>query len=180
MSIGLGVNVAIVVALCAGLFVMLAWVWAKALEGRPVKARRRGVGPARLISTPLVLVALAATTWPRHRVPHSELLFSSYAAVVLSAIMALVLFDQDLRRRAEDPPTRHRLTAWGIAGMAAIVIAVVSLAAPSAVETGDLAGALQPPMAMLVFLTVAGLDILLAQAIRRRWHRRAAEARIGL
>jgi hypothetical protein len=177
MSLGPALSIAIVVVLCVGLFVMLAWVWARALEVREPKARRRRLGRGQLIALPVLLILGGGRSWSPPGVTDSGLLIGLRVTIALALILALVLFDQDLRRRADDPPTRHRLTAWGVAAIGAVLAAVAATTAATAAATGDLAVAMAVPATLAALAAVGALDLALALAILRRRRERAARTR---
>jgi hypothetical protein len=176
MEPGGAVNVAIVVVLCIACFVGVAWVWAKAIEVPDRRARRRGLSRWQLLGAPLVLLAVSTRNPAGDRVPDTSLLLTLRVGVAVAAIVAVFLFDRDLRLRADDPPERHRLTVWGIGALAAILMGVGLQTAVAATTLGDPVEALWVPGALLALAVVAGLDLLLALAIRRRWRQRAAAA----
>src|SRR3954451_15575533 len=168
MELGLAVRVAIVVLLCLGCFVLIAWVWAKELEVPSGRPRRRGLSRWQLVALPLLLLITSAYAAPGLRVQDTGFLLALRVAAAVALILALFLFDQDLRLRAGDPPARHRLTRWGVASLAAVLVAVALETAEVAVATGDRVVALAGPAVLVGVAAIAWLDFLLAMTILRR------------
>jgi peptidoglycan/LPS O-acetylase OafA/YrhL len=172
------VSIALVAVLGAACFLGLAWVWAKVLDdpARSARRRPRGLPRFQLVALPLLLLVWSVTPVPEPApgAPAVDIPQRGPAAVLLVA--AVLLLDQDLRRRADDPRRRHRLTPWGAGAVAAVVLAVAVLTAQVAATANEPVLAVEVPAVLLALVALAGLELLLALALRRRWRRRRAEA----
>lgn len=176
MPLGPALNVLIVVVLFAGVFVLLAWVWARALEVAEPRPRRRRVGRGQLIALPLLLFFGIRPSSSGFGPPDSGAVIALRVGVAAALVLALVLFDQDLRRRADDRRSGHRLSGWGVAAIVAVVAAVALITAEVWLSTGELAVALAAPGSMVALAVVGVLDYALARAILRRRLERAVRA----
>jgi hypothetical protein len=177
MPLGPALTVLIAVVLCVGVLVLLAWVWARALEVREPTPRRRRVGRGQLIALPLLLLLLGVRpSSSGSGPPDSGPVVALRLGVAGALILALVLYDQDLRRRADDPRTRHRVTGWGIAAIAAVVSAVALVTAEVWASSGEPAIALAVPGSLVALGALGVLDLAVARAILRRRLERAARA----
>ena len=169
-------NIVIAVVLCAGVFVLLAWVWARALEEREPRPRRRRVGRGQLIALPLLLLLGIRPSSPGSGPVDSGPVIALRVGIAVALILALVLYDQDLRRRADDARSRRRLTAWGVAAIAAVVAAVALTTAGVWVSSGEPVIALAVPGSLVALAVVGVLEYALARAILRHRLERAARA----
>jgi hypothetical protein len=176
MPLGPALTVLIAVVLCVGVLVLLAWVWARALEVREPTPRRRRVGRGQLIALPLLLLLGVRPSSSGSGPPDSGPVVALRLGVAGALILALVLYDQDLRRRADDPRTRHRVTGWGIAAIAAVVSAVALVTTEVWGSSGEPAVALAVPGSLVALGVLGVLDLAVARAILRRRLERAARA----
>jgi drug/metabolite transporter (DMT)-like permease len=178
MGPGPVVGIALVAVLGAACFLGLAWVWAKVLDdpARAARRRPRGLPRFQLVALPLLLLIWSVTPVPDAApgAPAMDIPQRGPAAGLLVA--AVLLLDQDLRRRADDPRSRHRLTPWGVGAIGAVVLGVAVVSAQVAATANEPVLAVELPAVLLALVAVAGLELLLALAIRRRWRRRRAEA----
>ncbi len=170
-------SIAIVVAICAACFVLLAWVWAKVLDDPSPRPRRRGIGRVQLAVLSVLL--LASSLSPRNVPPESDAVtvLQLHIAAAVALIAALLLFNEDLRRRADDPRDLHRVTGWGAAAIGAGLLAAVLAAVEVSVAAGDGTYGVAVLAVVLGIAVLAVLDFRLALAIQWRWARKRAEAR---
>lgn len=174
-------TVAIAGVLGVGCFVLLAWVWAKALDERsrsPRPSRRRGVGRVQLVVLSLLLLIGSATATRGLPVQGDPLvLLQLRLAAAVALIGALLLFDRDLRRRADDPRDRHHVTGWGAAALGAVLVGALLSATEIAIATDDPVFVVVGPATVVALAAVAVLEFRVALAIQRRWERRRTAKR---
>jgi hypothetical protein len=107
--------------------------------------------------------------------PVAQLQLRLASAVAL--IAALLLFDQDLRRRADDPRDRHRISGFGVGALGAVLVAALLSAAEIGDATGDPAFGVAGPAVLVGLGLLALLGFRLALRLQRRWERRRAARR---